>query len=379
MPKLVARQAALEAEFRRGHSRLIAHAEEVALMDGGAREEELLNDSLGAVCDFSTRLHLLQYRQAIADQWALKYFASCVGWPILAVPFLLARGGGGGGGGGGVAPSAADVAARYKENDSLMQGAASSLGDLLLVYKKLQRLAGYTARVVELLEAVDAQEAAAAAEAAAGSACLRHADAQEVVFDGVSVAAPDGRLLLAGLTLTLARGSSLIITGPNGAGKTSIFRVLGGLWAPAAGTITRPRPSAHAGALLFYLPQRPYLVSGTRGCTLRDQVTYPSHYYGDNADGALDARVADCLRLAGVLRLAETAAGMDLTHGEWVRRYRTPERRPSACADLRRSHPLYFPGRCAERRREAAPRAGTPVFSSPRVCSAGRVHQRRQS
>ena len=47
------------------------------------------------------------------------------------------------------------VAALYRESDSLIQSASASIGDLLMVYKKLQRLAGFTTRVVELLEAVE--------------------------------------------------------------------------------------------------------------------------------------------------------------------------------------------------------------------------------
>jgi hypothetical protein len=57
------------------------------------------------------------------------------------------------------------VAARYRESDSLIQSASGAIGDLLMVYKKLQRLAGFTGRVVELLEAVDTpQDAEGTAE-----------------------------------------------------------------------------------------------------------------------------------------------------------------------------------------------------------------------
>ena len=47
------------------------------------------------------------------------------------------------------------MAASYRESDTLIQAASSSIGDLMLVYKKLQRLAGFTTRVVELIEMIE--------------------------------------------------------------------------------------------------------------------------------------------------------------------------------------------------------------------------------
>ena len=47
--------------------------------------------------------------------------------------------------------------------------AGGAIGDLLLVYKKVQRLAGLTARVSELLEALERMEAAEEVEAAEGA------------------------------------------------------------------------------------------------------------------------------------------------------------------------------------------------------------------
>ena len=315
IPKLIAQEAALEGDFRRAHGRLITHAEEVAFLEGASREKDILNTKLWQVTSFSTRLHLTQFRQGILDQWALKYMASVIGWPILAVPYLTSPD-----------TNVADVAARYKESDSLMQSSAASLGDLLLVYKKLQRLAGFTARVVELLEAVEAETPGGGGSSTGASLAVH--DAPTVVFKDVSISSPDHRLLLKDLSLEIVPGRNVIVTGANGAGKTSLFRVLAGLWAPTCGQVTRPRSGLSGGAsyaalsgsgpvasstaacLLFYLPQRPYLVSGS----LREQVTYPS-----TPGPAADDRVLDCLRRVHLEKLvANSAKGLDLVHFDWT-------------------------------------------------------------
>ena len=127
--------------------------------------------------------------QGCVDQWFLKYLATCVGWPVLAVPFLLSPG-----------EDVGEMTARYREFDSLMQSSSAAIGDLMMVYKKTQRLAGYTARVVELLEAVDpARGGGASAAGTVGAMCgdaLSVDDKPSILFQCVTIHAPDGRLLL---------------------------------------------------------------------------------------------------------------------------------------------------------------------------------------
>ena len=284
-----------EGEFRRAHSRLIQHAEEVAFLDGSAREKEILNKSLHEVTTWSHFYYYSQFKQGIVDQYALKYFASMIGWPVLAVPFMYSD------------LSASEIAARYKENDTLIKSASGSIGDLMLVYKKLQRLAGFTARVTELIESVDSVSAEASTVQVAG-------EDDGIHFKDVTVYAPDGRLLVKNLNLDINPGESVFITGANGAGKTSIFRVLAGLWRAASGSVVRPShglaTTADGDAAIFYVPQRPYLVSGT----LRDQVMYPLA-----GDEDRDDEVLECLQLANLMKVVDASeGGLSRVEHDWT-------------------------------------------------------------
>lgn len=132
-------------------------------------------------------------------------------------------------------------------------------------YKELSELAGYTARVSELLDTMDSIKAGkfekklvSSASVADNAAVLRGrgeiVDAPDVEFKDVPIVSPNGDILVRKLSFYVKPGQHLLIVGPNGCGKSSLFRILGGLWPVYGGTVRKPPTSEFT-----YIPQRPYL------------------------------------------------------------------------------------------------------------------------
>jgi putative ATP-binding cassette transporter len=110
------------------------------------------------------------------------------------------------------------------------------------------------------------------------------------------------RVLIKQLTLALKPGDALLITGDSGCGKSSLLRAIAGLWHTGSGVIHHPPLED-----FFFLPQQPYLQSGT----LRSQLIYPS------AQSDLsDEQLLDILEEVHLPHLAARVGGLDAVH-DW--------------------------------------------------------------
>jgi putative ATP-binding cassette transporter len=156
-----------------------------------------------------------------------------------------------------------------------------------------------------------AAPAAAAAANAPPPAQIERRVGRQLALRSVDLYTPGGeRLLLQGLTLTLAPGQALLICGASGCGKSSLLRAVAGLWRTGRGLIEHPPMDE-----MLFLPQRPYLQVGS----LRSQLAYPATQ--SSLDDAQLLAVLDSVQLPG---LAERVGGLDAVH-DWEKLLSTGE------------------------------------------------------
>ncbi|QDL92460.1 ATP-binding cassette domain-containing protein [Paroceanicella profunda] len=110
---------------------------------------------------------------------------------------------------------------------------AGGVAALSEIWGELQRAAGATERLVELLHAPDAltdPEAPAALPEGPGA----------VRFDNVTFHYPGrpGVSALSGFSLDIRPGETVALVGPSGAGKTTVFQLLQRFYAPESGAVT---------------------------------------------------------------------------------------------------------------------------------------------
>src|SRR6056297_3839723 len=113
----------------------------------------------------------------------------------------------------------------------MVAGAVAALSE---IWGELQRAAGATERLVELLQAEDE------VKDPRNPVPLPRPVRGEIVFDGVRFAYParPGTPALDAFDLTIAPGETVALVGPSGAGKTSVIQLILRFYDPEAGRIT---------------------------------------------------------------------------------------------------------------------------------------------
>ena len=322
--KLKAVEGRKEGDFRSLHARLIANAEEVAFYNGADMEKQFLDRGFTDLKTWMEGIYRLKIRYNMLEDFVLKYSWSAFGYLITSLPVFLPDWSG---------TSISDAESNHSHNrmqqfitnKRLMLSLADAGGRMMYSIKDLSELAGYTSRMYTMISTLHRVHASAyypprGVSPELYSLCdvsgTLHRGYDGVRFENVPVVAPSsvfplpGEELIPSLTFTITPGQHVLISGPNGAGKSSLARILGGLWPVNRGLVSRPRFTGTDG--IFFLPQRPYLPTGT----LRDQIIYPHSEMDMRDTSRRDADLLPILSSVHLAYLPEREGGFD-ARKEW--------------------------------------------------------------
>jgi len=313
--RLTAQAQRLEGEFRANHSRIITKSEEIAFYGGANREKQLIDETFDKIDKHNSKHDFLQLLVGIMDSYVVKYGGSMMAYSMLIPAIYLGHS-------KYSSKSASHIMQYYLTCTHLLVALGGACKNLVLCYKRIQSLAGYTIRISDLLNTLKKgqkntddpnDEENDLGEKKMLRLALQHpertggppviVEGNEIAFHDVDIFSPTGNLLVKGLNFKVALGTNVLISGPNGSGKSSLFRVLGGLWPLCSGKLVRP-----AQEKLFYVPQQPYIINGL---TLRDQVTYPQI-----TDGTSDTILDDLMQLVELTYVIHREGGWN-TVRDW--------------------------------------------------------------
>lgn len=251
-------QQRAEADFRHHMVRVREYSESIALDQGEAAERAQLDLRFSRV--------LGNYLQLIKAQKRLIWFTSFFGQAAVVFPFVVA------------APRFFSGAIQLGELMQISSAFGQVQGALSWFVDNYSSLASWRATTDRLTSFEASFTALAPARAT-----LAATDSSALETHDLSVALPDGAVLLAGAALHAAAGDSVLLQGPSGSGKSTLFRAFAGIWPFASGTLARPADA-------MFIPQRPYFPNGP----LRDALAYPE-VPANYTDTQLRQALADAL------------------------------------------------------------------------------------
>ncbi len=237
-------QQRYEADFRHHLIRVREYSEAIALDGGEKVERRQLDTRFGCV--------LSNYLQLLKAQKNLSWFTNFFGQAAVVFPFVVA------------APrffSGAIQLGELVQIASAFGRVQDSLSWFVDNYSSLAAWRATTDRLTSFEETFHALALQNTAQAATNTVAK---STDQLSTQNLNLSLPDGTALLAGLSLAVAPGDSVLLKGPSGSGKSTLFRAFAGIWPYASGQMQRPPDT-------MVLPQNPYFPDGP----LRDALAYP--------------------------------------------------------------------------------------------------------
>ncbi|CAL4107241.1 unnamed protein product, partial [Meganyctiphanes norvegica] len=146
--KLVAEDANRKGYLRAVHSRIITNAEEVAFYDGHKVELNILQRAFQSTVEQSKVIFNKRLWYIMLEQFLMKYVWSGAGMVMVSIPLLTSTKNEVGESDGGVS----DRTQYFTTAKNMLQSGADAIERLMTSYKEIVELAGYTARVGNMLQ-----------------------------------------------------------------------------------------------------------------------------------------------------------------------------------------------------------------------------------
>jgi putative ATP-binding cassette transporter len=274
-----------EADFRFSLMRLRENAESIAFYRGEAQERTHIDSKLDKV--------IQNFAKLIKKQRSLNLFQRTFSQLTLVLPgVILAQ---------GVLSGELEVG-RAIQAAGAFTAVLGAVGVIVDNFESLSRFVAGIDRLQALANLV-LPNAGPKAVADDKHPRIQTRPGKHLALESLTLHPPQSkRVLIKELTLALQPGDALLITGDSGCGKSSLLRAIAGLWHTGSGVIHHPPVED-----FFFLPQQPYLQSGT----LRSQLIYPS------AQSDLsDEQLLEVLEQVHLPLLAERVGGLDAVH-DW--------------------------------------------------------------
>lgn len=147
--RLTAIEQKIEGEYRAKHTDLLNHSEEVAFYNGSDWEKKHINEKFRELVNHIKFVLYKRFMMGIFDSMLVKYGAVMVGYTVVGLPVFgpnrekyLKE----------IGNDPTRITKDYVRNSSLLINLAKAIGRIVVSYKDVQNLAGYTTLIHEMDE-----------------------------------------------------------------------------------------------------------------------------------------------------------------------------------------------------------------------------------